>query len=349
MNQLTIPTSPGSDPVLEVRELIETCGQILDSRLEEVTVTGTISGYKQGRYRAYGQLISHDANNQPTARLPVVINRQAGKPGMDLNGSQIEATGHLTTHPLYGPIQLTATAIRIVEPESAATRAVERLRHAILAEELHLANKQHRLRYDARRVVVICPTDRGAGGTDLIERLTTGPHTWELTTIETVMGGPTATTNITTAITTHTARRDIDAVIVCRGGGPPSDLAPFDSPDVARAIVQAALPVIVAVGHSTDHHLADLVAHTSLPTPSASAAWLNQQRDTAATQARTLAVKATEATALAQQTRASEAATRAVLAEATANRRERHALYAFLTALLLTVTAIAMAIMVVVY
>jgi exonuclease VII large subunit len=45
----------------------------------------------------------------------------------------------------------------------------------------------------------------------------------------------------------------------------------FDGPDIAQAIVQASVPVVLAVGHATDFHTADLVAHTSLPTPSAAA------------------------------------------------------------------------------
>lgn len=45
----------------------------------------------------------------------------------------------------------------------------------------------------------------------------------------------------------------------------------FDGPDIAQAIVQASVPVVLAVGHATDFHTADLFAHTSLPTPSAAA------------------------------------------------------------------------------
>jgi exonuclease VII large subunit len=56
-----------------------------------------------------------------------------------------------------------------------------------------------------------------------------------------------------------------------RAGGAPSDMTAFDGPDIAQAIVQASVPVVLAVGHATDFHTADLFAHTSLPTPSAAA------------------------------------------------------------------------------
>ena len=63
--------------------------------------------------------------------------------------------------------------------------------------------------------------------------------------------------------------RDFDAVLIIRGGGSNFDLACFDDYDLAVNIAQYPLPVLTAIGHERDCHVADLVAHTYLKTPTA--------------------------------------------------------------------------------
>lgn len=65
-----------------------------------------------------------------------------------------------------------------------------------------------------------------------------------------------------------------DAVVIIRGGGATSDLSDFDSYPLASAIAQFPLPVIVGIGHDRDQTVLDFVAHSSLKTPTAVAAFL---------------------------------------------------------------------------
>ncbi|PWD99084.1 exodeoxyribonuclease VII large subunit [Marinilabilia rubra] len=65
-----------------------------------------------------------------------------------------------------------------------------------------------------------------------------------------------------------------DAVVLIRGGGASIDLLCFDSYWVAYHLAQFPLPVITGIGHERDESVADLVANTTLKTPTAVAAFL---------------------------------------------------------------------------
>ena len=67
---------------------------------------------------------------------------------------------------------------------------------------------------------------------------------------------------------------DLDVVVVVRGGGARSDLAPFDSEIVARAIAELPHPVFTGIGHEVDRTVADEVAHSCCKTPTAAAGLL---------------------------------------------------------------------------
>lgn len=59
----------------------------------------------------------------------------------------------------------------------------------------------------------------------------------------------------------------LDAIVITRGGGSTSDLAWFDNKKIAQEIALSKSPIISALGHSIDLTIADIVAHTSVKTP----------------------------------------------------------------------------------
>lgn len=85
---------------------------------------------------------------------------------------------------------------------------------------------------------------------------------------EALMQGEKAPESIISAIN-DASEKAYDALLILRGGGSELDLACFDDYDLAVAIATCPLPIITAIGHDRDFHVADMVANQFVKTPTA--------------------------------------------------------------------------------
>ncbi len=83
--------------------------------------------------------------------------------------------------------------------------------------------------------------------------------------------GASAAIEVAAGIEYFNRERNVDVIVIARGGGSLEDLSAFNSESLARAIAASELPVVSAVGHETDFTIADFVADLRAPTPSAAA------------------------------------------------------------------------------
>ncbi len=65
--------------------------------------------------------------------------------------------------------------------------------------------------------------------------------------------------------------RDVEVIVITRGGGAFEDLAPFYTEEIILGIKNSRIPVVSAVGHEIDYTICDLIADKRYPTPSAAA------------------------------------------------------------------------------
>lgn len=144
-------------------------------------------------------------------------------------------------------------------------RAIERLTaggYMDMQKELALPALPYRL------AVVTSRTAAGYG--DFRRHLMENPegYVFRLDLYEALMQGEGAPSSIIAALA-EASEGSYDAILLLRGGGSELDLACFDDYDLAVAIATCGIPVITAIGHDRDYHIADMVAHAFVKTPTA--------------------------------------------------------------------------------
>jgi exodeoxyribonuclease VII large subunit len=117
-----------------------------------------------------------------------------------------------------------------------------------------------------RRIGVIT-AEGGAARQDLVAGLERrgwfGEVVWAFAPVQDRKAAPA----ITRAVTDLAALADVEAIVVCRGGGSLTDLWAFCDEDLCRTVAMLAVPVYSAVGHERDVTLLDDVAAVRCSTP----------------------------------------------------------------------------------
>jgi len=137
-------------------------------------------------------------------------------------------------------------------------------------------NKQLPLPQLMQRIAIISSAT-AAGYGDFCDQLANDPSHFAFYTklYPAIMQGEQAESSIISALEKIYEHIDLfDVVVIIRGGGATTDLACFDSYDLALNCAQFPLPIISGIGHQRDISILDMVAHTSVKTPTAVAEFL---------------------------------------------------------------------------
>ena len=156
-------------------------------------------------------------------------------------------------------------AFTVGEQALAKKKAIEKLTkggYLEMQQELALPRLPYRL------AVITSKTAAGYGDfrRHLLEN--EAGYAFQLDLYEALMQGEQAPASIISALL-EAQEQPYDAILILRGGGSEMDLACFDDYDLAVAIAVCPVPVVTAIGHDRDFHIADLVANRYVKTPTA--------------------------------------------------------------------------------
>src|SRR5689334_17500855 len=144
--------------------------------------------------------------------------------------------------------------------------ALERLKTKLAGEGLFASERKRPLPLLPRAVGLVTGND-AAAKQDVITTIQARFPPANVVVVETYVQGPRAAQGIIDALRGLSAQRDVDVIVLARGGGSFEDLLPFSDERLVRAVAASPVPVVSAVGHEQDTPLCDLAADVRASTP----------------------------------------------------------------------------------
>ena len=182
------------------------------------------------------------------------------------NGMKAVAMGRVSVFPRDGVYQLYCDAL---SPDGVGDLhvAFEQLKEKLWREGLF--DEAHKKPLPAcPETIAIITSSAGAAVHDMIRILRRRFPLAKVKLLPVRVQGAEAPAEIAGALRYACRHRVADVIITGRGGGSIEDLWAFNDERVARAIFDADIPVISAVGHEPDVTIADFVADARAATPS---------------------------------------------------------------------------------
>ena len=174
----------------------------------------------------------------------------------------------------YSELYGLSLVINDIDPEySVGVREIERQKTIERLQKEGLMDMQSGFELPALpyRLAVVSAED-AAGYRDFMRHLHENPYGFVFSTelFPALMQGAGCPASVIEALDAIAeSGEEFDAVLILRGGGAKLDLACFDDYSLSAVIAQYPMPVLTAIGHDQDHHVADMVAHAFVKTPTA--------------------------------------------------------------------------------
>ena len=273
MDADSAPDPRDNNPPLSISELSFALKRTLEERFGHVRLRGEISKVnRHGSGHVYLTLKDDRSSIDGVVWKGVVRGLQV----QPETGLEVIVTGKITSYPARSSYQI---VIDSMEPAGAGAllAQLERLKAKLHGEGLFdPAHKRPIPAFPAVVGVITSPT--GAVIRDILHRIA---ERWPCRVIvwPCVVQGDAAAGQVAAAVRGFDAMTPggpiprPDVLIVARGGGSVEDLWAFNDEALARAVSEASIPIISAVGHETDTTLIDFVSDRRAPTPTGAARW----------------------------------------------------------------------------
>jgi exodeoxyribonuclease VII large subunit len=252
--------------IWHVRELVSNVRTALERQFADVWVEGEISNYRPAD-SGHIYMTLKDGESQ----LSVVMFKTQARllRFRPENGMQVVVRGRVTIYEGRGQMQLMA---EYMEPMGAGALQVafEQLKAKLAAEGMFAAARKKPLP-KLPRTIGIVTSPRGAAVQDMLNVLRRRHGSVNVLIFPAQVQGESAPLEVSAGIKYFNVSKNVDVIVIARGGGSVEDLAAFNDEALARTVFASAIPVISAVGHETDFTICDFVSDLRAPTPSAAA------------------------------------------------------------------------------
>jgi exodeoxyribonuclease VII large subunit len=261
--------APAARQAWGVASLLLATSDALAARFGAVSVRGELSGFSRAA-SGHCYFTLKDANGAPALLRCAMFRRAATLVDFaPADGQQVELRGRLGIYESRGELQMVVESLQRL---GAGTLYEEFLRRRARLEALGFFDAARKRSPPAFPAALGVVTSLAAAA--LRDVLTTlrrrAPHI-RVVIYPAPVQGVEAPAALADALRLAGERREVDALLLVRGGGSLEDLWAFNDERVVRAVAACPIPLICGVGHETDVTLCDLAADLRAPTPTAAA------------------------------------------------------------------------------
>ena len=252
--------------VYQVSQLTRDIKAIMEAAFDSIWVEGEISNFRTVA-SGHSYFVLKDAKSQ--VRCVLFKGHRAGIKFQPEDGDQVLLFGRITIYDARGEYQIVTESM---EPRGlgALQKAYEQLKIKLEKEGLFDEEKKKPLPEFPWKIGVVT-SSTGAAVRDILNIVRRRNQKVSILLYPAKVQGEGAAKEITQGIHELNQRKDIEVIIIGRGGGSLEDLWAFNEEEVARAITNSRIPIVSAVGHEIDFTIADFAADLRAPTPSAAA------------------------------------------------------------------------------
>ncbi|MDR3135647.1 MAG: exodeoxyribonuclease VII large subunit [Deltaproteobacteria bacterium] len=253
--------------VMTPSEVADAIQLTLDASVGPVSIEGEVSGLAfASSGHVYFQL------KDSRAIIKAVVWRHSKMPsGVTAiqGGMMVLARGRIS---VYGPRSEYQVIVERVAPkgEGALSQAFEILKKKLEAEGLFNPERKREIPLAPRRVALLAAAGSAAASDFITTSVKRCKGAW-ISQLPVRVQGKGAAEEMAMALAALNSSGDFDLVVMTRGGGSLEDLWAYNEEVLVRAVAASRLPVLAAVGHSTDLSLAEMAADKKAITPTAAA------------------------------------------------------------------------------
>jgi exodeoxyribonuclease VII large subunit len=191
-------------------------------------------------------------------------------------GKEVILSGYPDVYPLNGRFNFKADTIELMG-EGALKKAYEELKNKLEKDGIFDLERKKKIPMFPERIGVIT-SKQGAVIHDFLNNI--GKHGFKIQMIDSRVEGQEAIKDLLSAIRTF-KKKNIDVLVVIRGGGSLESLQPFNNEALIKEIIDFPVPIIAGIGHDKDTPLFTMAADASESTPTAVANLLSESWDQA--------------------------------------------------------------------
>lgn len=262
-----------------VSALLLAAADALQQRFGALAVRGEISGFTRAASGHCYFNLKDDEGQAGTLRCAMFRRAASLLDFRPADGQLVELRGRISVYEARGELQCVVEAIQRLGAGS-LYEVFLRLKSRLEAAGLFDPARKRAIERHPRRIGIV--TSLGAAALhDVLTAISRRAPQVAVLVYPSSVQGAEAPAQLVRALTLAGERREVDTLIVCRGGGSLEDLWAFNDEQVVRAIAASPIPVVCGVGHETDLALAELAADLRAPTPTAAAELATPRRDEA--------------------------------------------------------------------